>query len=227
MRFISIFATLFVLIGTGLSADEAKLNPNQAFQRLKEGNQRFAAGKTDCNKSLLNELEASKEKQTPYAAILCCSDSRVPPELVFDESLGKLFVIRVAGNVTTDVTIGSIEYAVEELKVPIVVVLGHDHCGVIKAALSGIDHLPPFIYDLLNEVSRPAKEVKAKNLKDFDAEVRMCVIRNVEVQMEELLAKSEVLKKAVQKKQAQLKGAVFHFNDAEVQWCPCSLETAQ
>ena len=131
------FIALLLLLGTGVYADAPAYTPEKAFQRLKEGNQRFMTGRQDCIKNYLKELEQSKDKQEPYAAILCCSDSRIPPELIFDESLGKLFIIRVAGNVATDVTIGSIEYAVAQLKVPIVVVLGHEACGVLVAALKG------------------------------------------------------------------------------------------
>ena len=220
---IFIFTVLSLLVGTGIHSAEQPLTPAQAFQRLKDGNQRFVSGKRNCVQNLLKELEAAQEKQEPYAAILCCSDSRIPPEFVFDESLGKLFVIRVAGNVSTDVTIGSIEYAVEHLKVPIVIVLGHDACGVLTAALEGGPNLPPFVNDLVNEVSRPVAQAKKESKgKDFAAELQMAIVKNVQLQMEELLEKSTTLQGAVNKKHALVKGAVFHFENGEVEWCPCS-----
>lgn len=196
------------------------VTPAEALQNLKDGNERFAAGQQTCATNLLQQLEESIEKQKPYAAILCCSDSRVPPELIFDESLGKLFIIRVAGNVATDVTIGSIEYAVAVLKVPLVVVLGHEACGVLEAALEGAKDLPPYIRDLVKKASLPAAEVK-KDSKNLDNLVHQAVIKNVKFQMQDLLDKSKVLDKAVKKQQILFQGAVFHFQDGTVEWCPC------
>ncbi len=203
-----------------LTAPVYSVTPTEALQKLKDGNERFTSGKQTCTTNLLQELEESKEKQKPYAAILCCSDSRVPPELIFDESLGKLFVIRVAGNVATDVTLGSIEYAVAVLKVPLVVVLGHEACGVLEAALEGAKDLPPFIRDLVKEASLSAEEAK-KEAKNNDNLVHQAVVKNVEFQMQELSEKSNVLNKAVKNQQILFQGAVFHFQDGSVEWCPC------
>ena len=210
-----IFALILVL-----TAPVYAVTPAEALQNLKDGNKRFTSGQQTCTTNLLQQLEESKEKQKPYAAILCCSDSRVPPELIFDESLGKLFIIRVAGNVATDVTIGSIEYAVAVLKVPLVVVLGHEACGVLEAALQGAKDLPPFIRDLVKEASLSAAEVK-KDAKNIDNLVHRAVIKNIEFQMQELSEKSNVLSKAIKNKQILFHGAVFHFQDGSVEWCPC------
>jgi carbonic anhydrase len=214
------FIALLLLLGTGVYADGPAYTPEKAFQRLKEGNQRFMTGRQDCIKNYLKELEQSKDKQEPYAAILCCSDSRIPPELIFDESLGKIFIIRVAGNVATDVTIGSIEYAVAQLKVPIVVVLGHEACGVLVAALKGAKNLPPFVRDLVKETSFAVEDAE-KESSNFDTQLHTAIIKNVEFQMQELIEKSVVLKEAVKKKQTMFQGAVFYFDDGRVDWCPC------
>ena len=211
----------FLFLASQISAVEKMPTPSEAWQRLKDGNQRFLSGKRDCSINLLTELEKAKEKQTPYAAILCCSDSRIPTELIFDESLGKLFVIRVAGNIASDITIGSVEYAVEILKVPLVVVLGHESCGVLVAGLKGQQaHLPPFVNDLLNEVSRSVMETK-KESQDFSVELPMAIALNAELQLQELLEKSEVLKQAAETKKTLFKAAIFHF-DGKIEWCPCS-----
>jgi carbonic anhydrase len=219
MHFISVLIPLFCLIiGGAIEAGEPALTPEKALLNLQEGNRRFIAGKRECAENLLNELQESTSKQKPYAAILCCSDSRVPPELVFDESLGKLFIIRVAGNVATDVTIGSIEYAVEYLKVPVVMVLGHESCGVLVAALKDEGDLSPFVQDLLNEV-RQAAAAATKESKNFDEAVRIGILRNVQFQIKEILQKSQVVRDAVKNKKILIKGAIFHFKDGRVEWC--------
>lgn len=108
---------------------------DQALQRLKEGNDRFVAGQArfpTVQKEVLAELAKG---QQPYATIVGCSDSRVPPELVFDAGFGELFIIRVAGNVISPEVMGSIQYAAVHLKTPLFVVMGHERCGAVQAAL--------------------------------------------------------------------------------------------
>lgn len=115
-----------------------RANPaSKALGRLIEGNQRFALGKSvhpDQSTMRVHDLAGS---QHPFAVVVCCSDSRVSPEIVFDEGLGDLFVVRVAGNIADDAVIGSIEYAVEHLGVPLVLVMGHEKCGAVTAAVKG------------------------------------------------------------------------------------------
>lgn len=112
----------------------------QALARLKDGNARFIAGQArfqTVQKEVLAELAKG---QQPYATILGCSDSRVPPELVFDAGFGELFVIRVAGNVLGPSILGTLQYAAAHLKTPLFVVLGHDHCGAVQAAVGSTFH---------------------------------------------------------------------------------------
>jgi carbonic anhydrase len=130
---------LLICILQPLQAQEAKpkqLSPEEALKRLKVGNSRFVADKLaerDLGKNRRAELAKG---QAPFAIILGCADSRVAPELLFDQGLGDLFVVRVAGNVTDPAILGSIEYAVEHLHSPLIVVLGHESCGAVKAALA-------------------------------------------------------------------------------------------
>jgi len=120
----------------GHHAPDAKgLTPDEALQRLIDGNARFAAGKVGHPNQDAARRTALAEGQTPFAAIVGCSDSRVSPELVFDQGLGDLFVARVAGNVVDADVAGSIEYAVLHLHTPLVLVLGHQKCGAVMAAL--------------------------------------------------------------------------------------------
>src|SRR5262245_13371678 len=108
----------------------------EGLRRLGEGNQRFVAGKARFTTVCKETLAALARGQQPYATILGCADSRVPPELIFDANFGELFIVRVAGNVISPEVMGSIQYAGSHLRTPLFVVLGHEGCGVVKAALA-------------------------------------------------------------------------------------------
>jgi carbonic anhydrase len=116
----------------------------RALNKLVAGNARFAAGKASRPNQSMSRVEAVAGKQSPYAVVLTCADSRVSPELLFDTGLGDLFVLRVAGNVVDDPMLGSVEYALEYLGAPLVVVLGHENCGAVKVAVesAGTGRLP-------------------------------------------------------------------------------------
>jgi carbonic anhydrase len=112
-----------------MTADESR-------KKLTEGNGRFAAGKPGVRESSLPRIrELSENGQHPLAIIVSCSDSRVPPEFIFDQGLGDLFVVRTAGNVVDDVALGSIEYGAEHLHIPLILVLGHEKCGAVRATV--------------------------------------------------------------------------------------------
>jgi len=161
------------------------LNSEQALLSLKEGNERFISKKcTHPNQSAERQDEVVKG-QHPFAAILSCSDSRVPPEIIFDQGIGDLFIIRVAGNILSDEILGTIEYAAEHLGIPLVLVLGHQKCGAVQAAVSG-GEVPGKIQRLV-EALQPAV-AKAKSLSGDPVE--NAVRANVE-QTVELLKKSK------------------------------------
>lgn len=121
----------------------AGVPPDEALAKLVAGNKRFVAGTLTHADDLVERREALVDGQTPFATILCCSDSRVPPELAFDQGLGDLFITRVAGNFPDDAIIGSIEYSIEHLGARLVMVLGHQSCGAIKATYSAIKTKKP------------------------------------------------------------------------------------
>jgi carbonic anhydrase len=137
----------------GVASLEATADPDtpalvssaQALQRLRAGNARFVAGTMQHSDQTPARRRAVAPKQQPFACVLDCADSRVPPEVVFDQGLGDLFVCRVAGNIADDAVTGSIEYAVEHFHTPLVVVLGHQRCGAVAATLDTITSgvLPP------------------------------------------------------------------------------------
>ncbi|MDG2196857.1 MAG: carbonic anhydrase [SAR324 cluster bacterium] len=114
------------------------LTAQEALMRLQEGNKRFVEGQSTYNNNDTRRRNELVDGQTPFAIILGCSDSRVPAEIVFDQGLGDLFVIRIAGNIVAPSQIGSIEFAVETFQTPLVVVLGHTRCGAVAATLNQI-----------------------------------------------------------------------------------------
>jgi carbonic anhydrase len=143
------------------SASEAlETNADKALQKLMEGNKRYVDFKRAYPDQDQVRLKVVAQAQHPFAVVLGCADSRVPPELLFDQGLGDLFVIRVAGNILDDGTLASIEFATAELGVPLVMVLGHERCGAVKATLEG-GKIPGHISRLV-EAIKPALEV-AKN----------------------------------------------------------------
>lgn len=146
------------------------------LNRLLEGNKRYMSGKL-AEKDVGSAREASKNKQTPFATILTCSDSRVVPEFIFDANVGELFVIRNAGNIIDDIVLGTIEYGTEHLGTPLLVVLGHEKCGAVTAACSG-GECPPNIAAIMSKI-KPAKakgggveEVIDNNMKNVVDEIR-------------------------------------------------------
>jgi carbonic anhydrase len=117
------------------------MTSHESKQRLIAGNDRFTAGKpADKDLGPSRRRALSDNGQAPFALIVCCADSRVPPEHIFDQGLGDLFVVRTAGNVVDDVALGSIEYGAEHLHIPLIVVLGHEKCGAVKATVDSAGH---------------------------------------------------------------------------------------
>jgi carbonic anhydrase len=117
---------------------QSKLSPDAALQELMDGNRRFTAGRSTAHEQDLTILKQNTiEKQEPFAALLSCADSRVPVELVFDQSIGHLFVNRVAGNIVTSEIIASLEYGAAVLGTKVILVMGHSNCGAVKATIQG------------------------------------------------------------------------------------------
>lgn len=141
----------------GDSPESAEPRPHDAEtarRALEAGNRRFVDGRTRHAHASADWRKMLAKDQHPFATLLCCSDSRVPPELVFDQGFGDLFVIRIAGNVIADDIVGSIEYAVRHLQTPLVVVMGHERCGAVTAALAALDGATEEPRELLSLVER-------------------------------------------------------------------------
>lgn len=213
------FAVVAVLgLGSAfLSAQDKGPTAEDALQRLKQGNARFAADKLDQKKDLGAKRRGDLAKgQKPFAVILACADSRVAPELIFDQGLGELFVVRVAGNVTDPAILGSIEYAVEHLKAPLIVVVGHEKCGAVDAALSG-GELHGNLAKLIKEV-QPGKDLP----KDKEAALAAGVKNNVLEQTARLTQQSAILKDFASSKRIQIAAGVYSLNTGTVEWLDSS-----
>ncbi len=193
-----------------------------AKQLLSEGNNRFVTGQFAAKDLSSTRREALKEKgQQPFAIIVSCSDSRVPPELLFDQGLGDLFVVRVAGNVADPVALGSIEYAVEHLGSPLIVVMGHEKCGAVKATVEG-KPVPGSIGEIAKIIQPAVDKVKATGVtgadlveKSADENVR-AVITTIE--------KSPVVKHFTENGRLTVVGAKYHIGTGKVEWLETKTE---
>ena len=186
--------------------------PDEALKYLESGNSRFVSGQIS-KKDLKSEIKNLQNGQSPYAVILSCSDSRVPPELVFDESLGKLFIIRLAGNVATPEAIGSIEYAVEHLGSQLVVVMGHSKCGAVTAAVNG-GEMTPNIEKLIHYIEPAVKE--AKTMREVPDLISECIDINVKLQAKNLMKNSRLLEEKVASGELKIVGGVYDLATGKV-----------
>jgi carbonic anhydrase len=135
--------------------------PDEALNRLKAGNDRFATSRESASKPVAARRAETAQAQHPFATIIACADSRTAPEIVFDQGIGDLFVIRTAGNLVDDYALGSIEYAVEHLGVRLIVVLGHERCGAVTAALAS-GSAPGHINALVRDIQPAVVATKGK-----------------------------------------------------------------
>jgi carbonic anhydrase len=156
-----------------MAGESAGVAPDEALSRLLNGDKRFVSGKSEepHGAALIERRHALAKDQKPFAVIVSCSDSRVPPELIFDVSLGDIFVVRTAGEVVDKVELGSIEYAIEHLGTHLIVVLGHQHCGAVSAAVSGATDTGD-IPDVLKAILPAVEETKAQAGDPIDNAVR-------------------------------------------------------
>ncbi len=201
---------LALLINQTLPAQEA--GPAAALQRLKDGNAHFAADRPAAKDVGGKRREELTRGQQPFAAVLSCADSRVVPELLFDQGLGDLFIVRIAGNVAGPGMVGSLEYAVEHLHVPLVVVLGHEECGAVKAALDG-KPLPGQLGWLIKQV-HPGENLPGDKKEALSAAIRANVLH----QAADLIQKSPVMKELVEHDRVKMVAGVYSLATGKVNW---------
>jgi carbonic anhydrase len=196
--------------------DPIAKTPDEAIRALKHGNARFFGGSSRRPDLSANQRRAQIITQTPFAAVLGCSDSRVPTEIIYDQGPGDLFVVRVAGNIVEPSTAGSVEYAVEHLKSKVVVVMGHEGCGAVKAAM-----LPDAtrarearnIQFLMDQI-RPAV-VDLPKIRDEKAKMREAVVANIRHQVGQM-NQNPVIRAAVGSGKIKVIGAYYEIGSGAV-----------
>jgi carbonic anhydrase len=190
-------------------SDIAKLSsPEEAKAELIAGNMRFVQNKL-INTNYEAQIEASKEHQKPHSVILSCMDSRVPPEIIFDQGIGNVFAIRVAGNVEDENVLGSLEYAVKFAGSKLIVVLGHSHCGAVKGAIKDVD--AGNLTQLVNQIKPCIPEDRSvAHLDDETAKI------NVTKTIIDIIERSEIVKELVHTNQISIVGAFYDIETGEV-----------
>ncbi len=191
-----------------------EVNAETARQRLIEGNLRFSRQQADHPHQSAERRAEVSAGQHPFAALLSCADSRLPPEILFDQGLGDLFVIRNAGNVVDDVVLGSLEYAVDHLSLALIVVLAHTNCGAVTAAVQG-GPMPGHLSSIV-EVIQPALE-SAQGQKDAAAVQRVGVahMRNM---VQRIQLSQPILAGAARQRQIQVVGGLYHLDSGLVEF---------
>ncbi len=190
------------------------LSPDAALERLRQGNSRYVQG-LSLRHDFKHEREALAGGQNPYAAILSCADSRIAPEYAFDSGRGDLFVCRVAGNFASTETIASMEYAVAVLAVPLILVLGHDSCGAVGAAIKSLKDdkpLPGHMPSLVEAIAPSVKAVWQQGGDALNNAIRQNVIDNVA----KLGSATPILKAAVEQHKLRVVGGIYRLADGQV-----------
>ncbi len=202
---------------------ERNISAEAALQRLKDGNRRFVAHRPEQRHQSAAQLERLAQAQWPFAIILGCSDSRVPAELVFDQGLGDLFVIRVAGNIVAPSQIGSVEFAAASFGTALAVVLGHSSCGAIQATVDSLYNEPSRYAEVASAiVSRvmPAVEPLVTEGGDEATLLDRATRANVSRSVEELRAGSPILSELCDQGRLAIVGAHYQLDTGEVDFLP-------
>lgn len=197
------------------------ISADEALERLIEGNRRFVAGEPQQSTDTRALRDNLTEGQEPFAVILGCSDSRVPVEMVFDQSFGDLFVIRVAGNVVAPSQVGSVEFAAEAFGTPLVVVLGHTRCGAIGATLEQLrnpdTNSSRNLRSIVDRVRPSVEALMATELRDKPDELAQAAVRaNVRVSASHLRTGSEILESRITRGDLRVVGAEYQLETGEV-----------
>jgi len=189
--------------------------PQAPLARLKDGNAHFATFNPAHPDEDSAWLRTMAKGQAPFAVVVSCSDSRVSPELVFDQGMGDLFVIRTAGNIISEVELGSIEYAVEHLGTKLIVVMGHENCGAIQAYASGetpTGHLRAIVDSLKNE--QEIQSLSGGDNKTIDVLVRANILHGIH----QLTSQSEIIREKVHQNELQIVGARYDLDNYKVEF---------
>lgn len=198
------------------------MTTEQIIDKLKAGNARFLAGESqqDSALSLKKLKEFAKNGQLPKAIVLCCSDSRAPVEMIFDQDIGDLFVIRVAGNIVAPSLVGSIEFALGTFGTRLVVVMGHTQCGAISATLDHIHHaeVPSSenIHDIVSRIKPHIYPIAQMNNISRQEQLVRCVEANVMASVAQISSSSRLVEELLSKQELTVAGAVLDISTGKV-----------
>jgi len=191
-----------------LSAEHPS-TPQQAWDAMLTGNQRFVSGSLAHPRQDIDRREALAAAQKPFAALFGCSDSRLSAEIIFDVGLGDLFVVRNAGQVIAETILGSLEYAVEVLGVPLIMVLGHDECGAIRATidstLGNLQAKGEFIQHIVASIQPTVRAANAQGIHDIDTVTSL----HIEDTIDDLVSRSKIIREAVEAGKLAIVGANY------------------
>ncbi len=224
MKKISYFLLMLILTAAlavpALATTAASgVSAGEALRLLKEGNSRYVDGKLQHpRQDRARRALTAAQGQHPLATVLACADSREPVEIIFDQGIGDIFVVRVAGNVAATDEIGSMEYAVDHLATPLVVVLGHTQCGAVTAVVDDAK-LPPNIATLVEPIKPAVDKAREANPQAAkDVLLKAAITDNVWQAMEDTLRLSPIIREKVRDGQTQLVGALYDLDSGQVQW---------
>lgn len=230
MNYFKILLSLTILINISIGYGNSSTKHNKhereigpidsstALRYLKNGNIRFVEKKFRKDGIAKKDLSRLSSGQKPHAIVLSCSDSRVPPEILFDQKLGEIFVIRTAGQALDSSVIASIEYAVSHLGSNLIVVMGHESCGAVKAALStrngedaGSPSLNKLVSDIHPRLARFSRSPASTNVLNESWS-------NVDGVAKDLAARSEIIQNAIESGSLKIEKALYHLGSGEVEW---------
>lgn len=212
------------LNGSKIKSQVTMITASEAIEKLKEGNQRFVSGVRSID-TIVKQIQRADfvEGQAPFAIILGCSDSRVPAEIIFDQGLGDLFVIRVAGNIVAPSQVGSVEFAAERFGSPLVVVLGHSMCGAVMATIDDLERpsaeTSSNVLSIVNRIRptvEPLFETELRN--NPDKLLESCIHANVLAATNHLMHGSQMLENLVQQGRLKIVGAEYSLETGIVKF---------
>jgi len=197
--------------------DSAYLDPYYGLKKLIYGNKRFAENKSIKPRQTDADLKNNQLGQKPFATIIGCADSRVPNEIIFDQGVGDLFITRTAGQVMAEASYGTIEYSTEVLNTRLIVVLGHESCGAVQAAMKLPENPPGHVVTLINAIKPASLVAKNANL-DPDESLDLAIRQNVLEQVELLRGLEPVLSRRFENGDVLIVGAVYNLHTGEVEF---------
>ncbi|HEY6008661.1 MAG TPA: carbonic anhydrase [Geobacteraceae bacterium] len=224
-----VLASFLASAALAQASGSATVTPDEALAKLMTGNRHFIVGEVEHLEQMVKpgvRTDLDLNGQHPYAIVLTCSDSRVPPEIIFDKGLGEIFTVRVAGNIVAPHELGSIEYGIEHLGASLVVVMGHSKCGAVSSTYAAYPNaVEGNIGSLVEAITPAVSAVVGSNPKPADVtaqaeQVEECVVENVKLVSESLETKSPIIKEYVETGKVKIVRAKYDLYSGKVALLP-------